>query len=104
MYIESKANGLTGEARIGLVTLSKTGRTIYYRGEQFRSLKGQGFKSNYYKVSTGEHYWISGPRKDGVDRLYGEAVPVVIDDDARAEYWMTIRGRPDRIEEQISNR
>jgi hypothetical protein len=103
MYIESKADGLTGEAHIGRVTFSKTGRTIYYQGEEFRSLKGQGFKSNYYKVSTGEPYWISGPRKDGVDRLYGEAVPVLIDGDVRTEYWTEIRGRPDRIEESISN-
>jgi hypothetical protein len=31
MYIESKAGGLAGgEARIGRVTFSKTGQTIYY--------------------------------------------------------------------------
>ncbi len=104
MYIESKAEGLTGEAHIGRVTFSKTGRTIYYNNEEFRSLKGQGFKANYFKVSTGEDHWISGPRKDGVDRLYGEAVPVLIDDDVRAEYWTRIRGRPDRVAEPISNR
>jgi len=30
MYIESKAGGLTGPARIGRVTFSKSGATIYY--------------------------------------------------------------------------
>jgi hypothetical protein len=90
MYIESKADGLTGPARIGRVSFSKTARTLYYRGESFRSLKGAGFKANYYKVGTGEDYWISGPKKDGSDRLYGEAVPVEIDEDAREEYWTAI--------------
>ena len=46
MYIECKAGELTGPARIGRVTFSKTGRTLYYRGQTFQSLKGQGFKAN----------------------------------------------------------
>src|SRR6266850_3525486 len=52
MYIECKAGGLTGTARIGRVTFSQTGRTLYYRGQKFQSLKGAGFKSNYYDVDT----------------------------------------------------
>jgi hypothetical protein len=103
MYIESKANGLTGPARIGRVTFSKTGRTIYYRGQEFRSLNGAGFKANYYDVATGEEYWISGPKKDGSDRLYGERIPVEIDDDVREEYWTAIRGQPSRATESVSN-
>jgi hypothetical protein len=94
MYIESKAHGLTGEARIGRVTFSKTGKTISYRGRSFQSLKG-GYKANYFDIDTGEEYWISGPRRDGADRLYGERLPVTIDDDVRAEYWTEIRRRPD---------
>jgi hypothetical protein len=86
MYVESKAEGLTREARIGRITCSKTGRSIYYRGEAFRSLKGAGFKANYYNVATGEEYWISGPKKDGTDRLYGERLKVAIDEDVREEY------------------
>ena len=72
MYIEDKSTGLTGPARIGRVSFSKTGRTLYYRGRSFQSLKGAGFKANYYDIETGEEFWISGPRKDGGDRLYGE--------------------------------
>lgn len=103
MYIESKARGLTGPARIGRVTFSKTGRTLYYRGRSFRSLKGSGLKANYYDVETGEEYWISGPKKDGSDRLYGERVPVEIDDDVREEYWGVIRSQPDRPSEGTAN-
>src|SRR5438552_2606089 len=58
MYIERKAGDLTGPARIGRVTFSKTGRTLYYKGQRFQSLKGAGFKSNYYDVDSGEDYWI----------------------------------------------
>ena len=105
MYIESKAAGLSGPARIGRVTFSKTGSTVRYRGRTFRSLKGGGgLKSNYYDVETGDQYWISGPRKDGADRLYGERLPVAIDEDVRAEYWREIRGRPERAHEADANR
>ena len=103
MYMESKADGLTGPARIGRVELSKRGRTLYYRGRAFQSLKGSGYKANYYDVETGEELWISGPRKDGIDRLYGERVPVEIDEDVRREYWTTIRGAPGRAAEAVAN-
>lgn len=99
MYIECKAGDLTGPARIGRVTHSQTGRTLYYHGRRFRSLKGAGFKSNYYDVDTGEDYWISGPKRDGGDRLYRSNLPVEIDDDVREEYWREIRRQPPRINE-----
>jgi hypothetical protein len=104
MYVENKSDGLTGPARIGRVSFSRTGRTLYYRGRSFRSLKGAGFKSNYYDVGTGDEYWISGPRKDGGDRLYGERSAVEIDDDVREEYWTQIRRLPGRAGETIANR
>jgi hypothetical protein len=91
MYIENKSEGLTGPARIGRVTFSKTGRTLYYQGKSFRSQKGKGFKSNYYEVETGDEYWISGCKKDGGDRLYGERLPIEIDEDVHEEYWSVIR-------------
>lgn len=91
MYIESKAEGLTGQARVGRVLFSKRGSTLYYRDQSFQSLKGRGFKANYYDITTLEHYWISGPRKDGKDRLYDGGPPVLIDDDVWEEYWSEIR-------------
>ena len=95
MYIESKSGGLIGEARIGRVTFSKTGKTIFYDGKEFQSLKGRGFKANYVEVASGEKYWISGCKKDGSDRLYGERVPIEIDEDVREEYWTKIRNLPE---------
>ena len=102
MYIECKASSLTGAARIGRVTFSKTGRTLYYRGQKFQSLKGAGFKSNYYDVDTGEDYWISGPKRGGGDALYGGSIPIEIDDDAREDYWRDIRRQPERIHERAA--
>jgi len=97
MYIESKAEGLNGPARIGRVTFSKTGRTLYYKGMSFQSLKGYGFKANYRETESGGEYWISGPRRDGLDRLYGKSALVVeIDDDVREEYWTEIRRLPEQ--------
>src|SRR5215510_20186 len=96
MYIENKANGLIGPARIGRITYSKTGRTLYYNGKAFRSLNGAGFKSNYFDIATGEQYWISGCKKRGSNRLYGERIPVEIDEDVRREYWIKIRNKPEK--------
>ena len=97
MYIESKAEGLNGPARIGRVTFNRTGRTLSYRDQSFQSLKGQGFKANYRETETGKQYWISGPRRDGLDRLYGKsALLVEIDADVREEYWTAIRKQPEQ--------
>ena len=95
MYIESKPGGLTGPARIGRVTFSKTAATLYYKGQSFQSLKGSGFKSNYFDVENGDHYWISGPRRDGADALYATNVRTEIDADVREEYWIEIRRQPE---------
>jgi len=40
MYIESKAESLNGPARIGRVTFSKTGLSIYYKGKTFLRIPG----------------------------------------------------------------
>ncbi len=90
MYIEDKSEGLEGDARIGRVYFSKTGKTVYYRGKRFKSLKGTGFKANYFEVESGDRYWISGPRKDLNDRLYGGNRDVEIDDDVYDEYMKYI--------------
>lgn len=93
MYIEDKSEGLNGAARIGRVTFSKSGQSVHYAGRTFQRLGGQGFKANYFDIATGAHFWISGPRKDGNDRLYeGNAKPVEIDADVKDEYWKDIRG------------
>ena len=93
MYVEVKSGGLTGPARVGRVSFSKSGRSLSYGGRTFQSLAGRGSKANYFDVETGDHYWISGPRKDGADGLYGAlTTPDMVDDDVAEEYWAQVRG------------
>jgi hypothetical protein len=77
MYIKFKGDGLEGPGRKAL-----------------RKLKG-GFKANHFDVATGEEYWISGPKRNGQDRLYSDTTLTPIDEDVREEYWRDIRKRPD---------
>ncbi len=96
MYIEYKGDGIVGPARIGRVTFSKSGKSLHYKGKEFRNLKGAGFKANYFDPETSEQYWISGCKKDGTDALYSNTVE--IDEDVREEYWTQIRNKPDMKE------
>jgi hypothetical protein len=103
MYIEQKTgpglDGISGPARIGRVTFSKSGKSLYYKGKTFGSLKGGGFKANYFDEETGDEYWISGCKKKGGDRLYTGFIE--IDDDVAEEYWIEIRHLPERKNERI---
>lgn len=94
MYIEDKDGVAALAARIGKFSRSKTGKTLKYDGREFQSLKGSGFKANYFDVETGDHYWISGCRKDRNDGLYKTLV--FVDEDIRKEYWTDIREMPER--------
>ena len=95
MYIEYKGEGIVGPARIGRVRYSKSGKSVHYRGKTFETLSGTGFKANFFEVESGEHYWISGCRKDGRDALY--STEVQIDPDVQEEYWCELRKMPEMV-------
>ena len=107
MYIENKSarppgqSGVRGPARIGRVRFSKSGKSVYYNERTFRSLNGAGYKTNHYDLESGEQYWISGPRKDGNDGLYGYR-PTPIDEDVREEYWIHVRNLPDKKDQKFT--
>lgn len=88
MYVENKSGGLNGEGRIGWVEFSKSGQTFRYRGRSL--LKVTGYKCNCFDLESPEHYWVSGPHKDGADKLQ-------IDEDARVEYWTKVREEPGSV-------
>ncbi len=94
MYIENKLDGLNGPGRIGWVEMSRSTRSYVYSGKRFLKTKS-GYKYNCIEEETGALFWISGPKKRGGDTLYGSLID--IDEDARAEYWTTIRGQPECI-------
>lgn len=87
MYVENKDGDIDGvSARIGWVTFSKSGKSVYYRGRQLKCSKGQGVKGNFFDIDTNEEYWVSGIKKDGSNSHYAEPVQVLIDPDASDEY------------------
>jgi hypothetical protein len=98
MYIESKGGGISGPARVGRVTYTKSGKGTYYKGRLFLSLSGFGFKANFFDSETHEEYWISGPKRKGGDRLYPGLIE--IDPDVREEYWAEIRRMPEKKEQK----
>lgn len=91
MYIGYNGNGLEGPARIGRVYFSKSGKSIYYKGKCFQTCAGRGYKYTFFNIDSADNYWISGPRKDQNDRLYGGNRCVIIDDDIREEHLNLIR-------------
>ncbi|MBA3683795.1 MAG: 1-deoxy-D-xylulose-5-phosphate synthase [Planctomycetes bacterium] len=94
MYVECKSGGLEGPACIARVAFSKSGRSVYFRGRLLQRLGGQGFKANFVDPDTRVEYWVSGPKRNGRDRLYASGT-VAIDEDVLEEYWLTIRGNPE---------
>jgi hypothetical protein len=85
MYIELKSgHGDDGPVWIGWVKLSKTGRTVYYRGRTLE--RAQGIIGNHIDVDTGEEFWISGVKKNRQDRHSAGSGTVEVDPDAVHEY------------------
>lgn len=86
-YVENKNGDIDGAtARIGWVTLSKTGLTVYYRGKALGRAKGGGVVGNHFDTETGDEYWVTGVKKAGSNTHWAETAQVVVDDDAINEY------------------
>jgi len=87
MYVENKDGTLDGrEGRIGWVTFSKTGKTVYYRNRTLHKSKGQGIRGNFFDENTGEEYWVSGVKIRGSNAHWAEHTGIKVDDDAVEEY------------------
>ena len=85
MYIENKCGKIDGsDARIGWVTFSKSGKSIYYKDKIFMKLTG-GIAGNYFD-ENGDEYWISGVKKRGCNSHWAEKVSIEVDEDAVEEY------------------
>ena len=84
MYVENKDGTLDGaDARIGWVTFSKTGKTIFYRGKELLKAKGGVTRGNFIDVATGEEHWVSGAKKRGSNGHWAESPLIKIDPDAK---------------------
>ena len=92
-YIELKSGYHDdGPAWIGRVTTSQSGRSVYFNGRAFRRTKRVGKGANHFDVETGEHYWISGVKKEGGDRHWAGKGKITVDAAALDEY-LEMRGR-----------
>ncbi len=86
MYIEKKDGDIDGAGgRIGWVTVSGAGATVYYRGRTLTRAP-EGIRGTYLDEGTGHHYWISAVKKTGSHAHFAARVAVRIDPDARDEY------------------
>ena len=89
MYVENRNGGLIDgcPARIGWVTFSKTGKTVYYRDLELASIGSSGILGNFMYAATREEYWISGVKKHGSNNHPKEgSVRTEIDADALDAY------------------
>lgn len=92
---ECKGGGLVGDARIGRVTFSKVGKSIYYKESLLRHGR-EGVSKQITTMKKPE--WNIGflvRRKTVKIRLCGERLPIEIDEDVREEYWAVIRNEPE---------
>jgi hypothetical protein len=89
-YIELKSGyNDDGPAWIGQVTLSKSGRTVYFNGKAFkRAGRGSG---NYIDFDTRDSYWISGIKKRGLNRHWAGSGKIIIEAAAVDEYLRLIQ-------------
>jgi hypothetical protein len=89
MYVELKSgHSDNGPAWIGLAHFSKTGQMVYFNGSAFK--KGHGISGNYFEISTGNEYWISGVKKEGTNRHWAGGGIIMIDKDCVAEYLLLV--------------
>ena len=87
MFIENKKGHIDGHnARIGWVTFSKTGKTVYYRGKVLSRIKGGGVRGNFLCKETGQEYWVSGVKKSGSNLHFAGASSFHVDADAVEAY------------------
>ena len=92
MYIENKDGDLDGvSARVGWVEVSKSGRTIYYRGKTLQRHKSGGIGGSYFDAKAGEEYWLSGITKKGTNTYPREpSISMEVDEDALKTYHQLV--------------
>jgi hypothetical protein len=90
-YLELKSGfSDNGNAWIGLVSFSKSGKTIYFDGKAFQSLGGMGISGNYFDLESGNEYWISGVKKDMSDRHQFGGGKILVEKRILNDYLQTI--------------
>lgn len=66
--------------------VSRSGRTVYFNGKALKRATGGGIAGNYYDIDNGQEYWVSGIKKNGLDRHWAGSGLVAIEEAAVPEY------------------
>jgi hypothetical protein len=91
-YIELKSgHGDSGPAWIALVTMSRSGSTVYFDDRALKRLKGGGVSGNFFDLESGQEFWVSGVKKNGEDRHWAGSGRVLVERAAVEEY-LAVRG------------
>jgi hypothetical protein len=89
-YIELKSGyNDNGPSWIARVKVSRSGRTVYFNGKALKRASGGGI-GNHYDIESGEEYWVSGIKKNGLDRHWAGSGLVAIEAAALPEYLRLI--------------
>ena len=87
-YIELKiGHSDNGPAWIARVVTSRSGQTIYFGDKALRRGGGQLISGNYFDISNGNEYWVSGVKKRGGDRHGAGSGNIGIEASAVSEYF-----------------
>ena len=90
-YIELKSGfSGNGPAWIGLVSFSKSGKTIYFNGKAFQRMGSARIQGNFMDIESGDEYWISGVKKDLSDRHKFGGGKVLVEKRILSEYLKII--------------
>ena len=86
-YIELKSgHNDDGPAWIARVKVSRSGRTVYFNGKALKRASGGGIAGNHYDLDNGQEYWVSGIKKNGLDRHRAGSGLMAIEAAAVPEY------------------
>ena len=90
-YLELKSGfSGNGPAWIGLVSFSKSGKTIYFDGKAFQRMGSARIQGNFMDIESGNEYWISGVKKDLSDRHKFGGGKILVEKRILNEYLQTI--------------
>jgi hypothetical protein len=90
-YIELKSGySDNGPAWVSRVKVSRSGRTVYLNGKALKRSRGGGVSGNYHDIESGEEYWVSGVKKNGLDRHWAGSGLVAIEASIVGEYLQLV--------------
>jgi hypothetical protein len=90
-YIELKTgHSDNGPAWIARVLTSRSSQTLYFSDKALRRGGGQLISGNYFDISNGDEYWVSGVKKRGGDRLGAGSGNIGIEASAVADYLQEV--------------